>query len=116
MLKRLDKFVRCGEKMKNDVENLQKGQQSPVGYMYDCLCWYCYFTKLDRAGIKEVATALEGKEVPPPEETEDKKCSCLELAAYFEKEADKIGAQMETSRKKFDYGALKQSYKECINI
>lgn len=116
------------KEMEKDVENWQKGQQSTLGYMHDCLCWYCYFTMLDReerkeaatepdrSGTHKVATKLAEKVKTEYEKLENKKCSCLDIAAYFEKEADKIGAQMEASRKKFDYGALKRSYKECINM
>jgi len=100
-----------------DVEDWKKSEQSPLGYMYDCLSWYCYFIKLDKAGIHEVATELAGKEVPESKtEAVGGKCRSLDLAAYFEKEADKIGAEMETSRKKYDYGAVKKSYQECIDI
>lgn len=130
------------KRAEDDVEDWKKGEQSPLGYIYDCLSWYCYFTKLDMDGIHEVATELAGREVQESkaekdeaqeskaaeaplseksagsgkEETAGKKCRSLDLAAYFEKEADKTGAQMEASRKKFDYGALKKSYKECIDI
>ncbi len=137
------------ETAKDDIEDWKKGEQSAMGYMYDCLCWYCYFTKLDSCGTHEVVTELAGKEVPEIEESEcavtrsetlqcempeeremlgtaepDKevpeagtgKCACLELAAYFEREADKIGAQMEASRKRYDYSALKQSYRDCMDI
>lgn len=120
------------ELAEDDTEDWKKGEQSAVGHMYDCLCWYCYFTMLDSAGTHEVATKLAGKEVPEIESagektadneasetesaTDGEKCSCLELAAYFEREADKIGGQMEASRKMYDYGALKQSYMECIGM
>ncbi len=140
---------RAVERAKDDIENWKKGEQSALGYMYDCLCWYCYFTKLDSCGTHEVVTELAGKEVPEIEESEcavtrsetlqcempeesemlgtaepDKevpkegtgKCACLELAAYFEREADKIGAQMEASRKRYDYSALKQSYRDCMDM
>lgn len=99
------------KRAEDDVEDWKESKQSPLGYMYDCLSWYCYFTKLDRQGIREVATELAGREVP-----ESGKCACMALAAYFEEEADKIGAQMEASRKKFDYGVIKKSYRDGINI
>lgn len=103
------------KEMESDVEEWHKGQKTALGYLYDCLCWYCYFTMLDKGGTHEVATELAGK-VKAAQEVESGKCSGLELAAYFEKEADKIGAEMEASRRKFDYKALKQSYEECISM
>lgn len=101
------------ERAEDDIEDWKKGEQSALGYLYDCLCWHCYFTMLDRQGTHEAATVLAGKEVP---ETKTGECSCLELAAFFEKEADRIGAQMEAARKKFDYGAIKDSYLACMKI
>lgn len=121
-------LIAAVKEMEKDVENWQKGQQSALGYMHDCLCWYCYFTMLDREGRKEAATEpdrFETHEVVTKlaekvnteyGKLENEECSCLDIAAYFEKEADKIGVQMEASRKKFDYSALKRSYKECINM
>lgn len=101
------------ERTEDDIKDWKNGEQSALGYLYDCLCWHCYFTMLDEQGTHEVATALAGKEVP---ETKSGECSCMELSAFFETEADRIGTQMEASRKKFDYQALKQSYHECMDI
>lgn len=99
------------ERTERDVRAWKNQNQSALGHLYDCLCWYCYFTRLDRNGIKSVKTNLAVEAVPANSGGE---CDCLLLAAYFEREADKLGAQMEESRKKFDYMALKRSYEECL--
>lgn len=101
------------ERAEEDVRDWKQGKKSATGHLYNCLCWYCYFMLLDRHGTHDVVTELAGKEVL---QSENGKCSCLELAAYFEKEADAIGAQMEAARKKFDYGAIKNSYLACMKI
>lgn len=101
------------EQAEEDVKDWKHGRQSATGHLYNCLCWYCYFVLLDRQGTHAVRIGLEGNEVP---QLENGNCSCLELAAYFEQEADTIGAQMEASRKKFDYGAIKKSYFACMKI
>lgn len=101
------------ERAEGDIEERKNGEYTEFVYLYDCLRWHCYFTRLHRLGIHEVSSKLAGDIVP---ETTEGMCASLELADYFEKEADIIGAQIDFSRKKFDYQLLKETYHTCIQI
>lgn len=107
---------------KDDILDWKKNKQSFLGYIYDCLSWHCYFTLLGKH-IKEDDTVIQdiedvladlAKEIGIEDENAESLISSI--SEFFEKEADKLGAQMSASRKKFDYEALKQSWHECMGI
>ena len=41
--------------------------------------------------------------------------TCLEAAAYFEEQADLLGAQMNQARRRFDYESVKRTHEECFS-
>lgn len=119
---------------------IRKKQESPLDTLYWSLCWHCYFRILDRNGIKTVQISLGGAEDEHTEgkyvedkhaedkHAEDKHAegkektakenlpewSCLDVAEYFKRQADELGAQMDRARKRFDYARVQRMYEECL--
>lgn len=115
----LDADLRSVEKNLEEQESM-----STVRNMENFLCWWCYFTLLDRSGVHEV-------EINIPELTSDEKkengenrqggeapakLSCLAIAKYFEKLADDYGMKFAKARSKFDYQSVKETYRECAGL
>ncbi len=88
-----------------DDRDMREQRETPLDCFYWFLCWHCYFILLDRKGVRSVSIELgeEGKH----------EWSCLDVAQYFERQADIIGEQMDRARKQFRYKEVKHCYKEC---
>ena len=101
-----------------------------VGNMEYALMWWCYFTLLDRSGVREVKIKLPGLNTPDVKTEEDiqaadgeesmkgtenaSKVSTLSVAEYMEKRADEFGALFSKARARFDYKGLKGTYGSCF--
>lgn len=98
--------------VQQDDKDRQEQAQTPLDCLHWDLCWSCYFLLLERSGVSSVQLELGCDE--------DTKCNgerewtCKEAAAYFEQQADIVGAQMDRARKKFGYAQIKQCYLECL--
>lgn len=102
-------YLRIAE---GDDQDAREKREAPVDSMYWALCWYVYFQMLDKNGVKSVRMKL-GNESQPGNENRSE-WTCLDAAAYFERQADAIGAQMDGGRKWFNYGEVKKRYEECF--
>lgn len=115
----------CGEDClsvaEDDDKSTREHRQAPIDSMYWALCWWVYFRILDRNGVKKVRLRLgdgnnaekDGTEAETKRENLPE-WMCLDAAAYFERQADDIGAQMDRGRKWFNYGKVKQRYEACF--
>ncbi|MCI8371190.1 MAG: hypothetical protein HFI75_02105 [Lachnospiraceae bacterium] len=79
-------------------------RDTPLDSLYWSLCWFCFFQLLERNGVEHVHLELD----------EAREWSCKEAAAYFERQADEIGAQMDRARARFGYADRKNGYIACI--
>lgn len=89
----------------------EKEKYSTVVNMRDGLEWYCYFTLLERSGVKEVEIELPGME-----EKENGRVSCKTLQDYMERFADDHGKKFSEARAAFDYESVKKAYLECAGV
>ncbi|MCI8660599.1 MAG: hypothetical protein HFG54_10215 [Lachnospiraceae bacterium] len=99
----LKERLRLAEK---DDQDKREGKETPLDCLYWSLCWYCYFQMLERQGTGTVWMKLG--------EDESREWTCLEVTAYFEKQADLLGEQMDQARKRFEYDRVKRTYEECF--
>lgn len=79
--------------------------ETPLDSLYWSLCWYCYFWLLEEKGEGNVSLSLG--------EESRRDWSCAEASAYFERQADLLGEQMEQARERFHYTEIKRCFKEC---
>lgn len=86
-----------------------KKKHTPYDYMYVCLNWMTYFIRLSHSGVKTVAFSTE--ELLPLLADEAGQYRVPELASYFERIADEIGAKFEESRRGFSYGKRKEFFR-----
>ena len=114
----------------DDDRDAREHKETPLEMLYWALCWHCYFRILDRNGTKTVRIRLGGTEdkFAKDGQAEDKFAEdkekqekenlperlCLDVAEYFERQADELGAQMDRARKRFDYARVKRTYEECL--
>lgn len=138
---RLEERLRLAEQ---DDRDRQEGKETPLDCLYWSLCWYCYFRMLDKRGVKAVWMELgpegqmdqedggeagisgkngnagpegrSGEAFSPRPEKGYRKWACLEVAEYFEKQADVLGGRMDRARKRFDYARVKRTYEECLTF
>lgn len=96
--------LRLAEK---DDRDRREGKETPLDCLYWSLCWYCYFQMLERRGTGTVWMKLG--------EDGSRERTCLEAAAYFEEQADLLGAQMNQARRRFDYESVKRTHEECFS-
>lgn len=82
--------------------------------MEDMLCWMAYFRKLWKTGTANVR--VNGKAFGTLPLDEEGFCGTQELSRWFEKEADRLGADFEKNWKDFTYEPLKESYKICCGL
>lgn len=87
----------------------EKKRIAPYDYMYACLEWMVYFRRLGRSGVATVDFVTE-KSIPLMADDQGR-YSVLDLAAYFEQEADEIGEKFDQSRRQFSYGKRKDFFK-----
>ena len=88
------------------------------------ICWWCYFTLLDRSGVHEVELSLPGLEKADVTIGSDAQTAESEkragkvpsqvVASYMEKRADEFGALFSKARARFDYEGLKDTYRNCF--
>ena len=103
----------------NDREAREK-REAPLDSLYWALCWHCYFRILDRNGVKTVRIRLGGIEDKFAKDKEKQEKEnlperlCLDVAEYFERQADELGAQMDRARKRFDYARVKRTHEACF--
>lgn len=115
-----------------DDRNMGTHRESPLCSIKMALCWYVYFQMLGKNGVKSVQMKLgngnqPGNATQPGDVNQDMdkgkagarnenrfEWTCLNAAAYFERQADAIGAQMDEGRKRFNYGEVKKRYEECF--
>ena len=117
------------EDLEADLRSVEKNLEeqesmSTVRNMENFLCWWCYFTLLDRSGVNEVEINIP--ELISDEKKENgensqggealAKISCLAIAKYFEKLADDYGMKFAKARSKFDYQSVKETYRECAGL
>ena len=107
-----------------DVRDERSGKTAPLlGVLID-LSWYCYFQILDRRGVHSVSlepgegaeycrSGAESMERVKERQSGERQWPCLEVAAYFERQADQLGAQMDRSRKAFGYRRAKRCFEVC---
>lgn len=111
----LDQSLRLAEK---DNRSRQQNRETPLDSLYDALYWDCFFRLLDKSGVHRVKLELDNpldlNNPIPCSQEENSLWACMDAAAYFEQQADEIGAQMDASRRRFQYGLVKQSFRECL--
>lgn len=129
---RTDERLRLAEK---DDRDRREGKRTPLDCLYSSLCWYCYFQMLKEQGTETVWMELGEEEAAGVftytdesevrEEQKDqsnrvesaeagRQWLCLEVAAYFERQADLLGEQMDRARKRFEYAKVKRTHEECF--
>lgn len=98
-----------------ETDNLSRVQhkQVPLVSMYDALYWKYFFQLLDNSGTHTVHLALSSSD--SKSQGEKSLWSCTDVAAYFERQADEMGAQMVASRKHFQYALIKQTFEKCLS-
>lgn len=105
-----DDRLRLAEKNDRDA---REQREAPMDLLYWALCWHCYFRILDRNGTKTVRIQLGGEAGEKEIKTLPERL-CLDVAGYFEHQADELGAQMDRARKRFDYGRVKRTHEACF--
>ncbi len=126
---RLEERLRLAEE---DDRDRREGTETPLDCLYWSLCWHCYFRMLKEQGTETVWMKLEEereakedwnvgdmKEIGKLRKSGDTKEAgrewpCLEVAAYFERQADLLGEQMDRARKRFGYEMVKRTYEDCF--
>ncbi len=137
---RLEDRLRLAEE---DDRDRKKQKAAPLDCLYWSLCWHCYFRLLEKQGTVTVWMKLGEEEGPGGRplatggaEAENRPVAgyrpgerpafrgaaqegrqewpCLQVAGYFEKQADLLGAQMDRARKRFQYKKVKKAYEECF--
>lgn len=98
------------ELAQEDDQEMREQSDVPLNLMDWNLCWYCYFHLLHRHGVEQVEIAIGER----GEKIEKREWRTLDVAAYFEKQADSIGERMDRARKRFDYAGLKGCYRACF--
>lgn len=106
----LDKSLELAE---TDNRSREQHKQVPLESMYEALYWKSFFHLLDNSGVHTVCLALNCS--GPNSQEEKSVWSCIDAAAYFEQQADQIGAQMKASRKRFQYELMKQTFQKCLS-
>ena len=92
-----------------DDRGFRERKETPLDSLYWALCWYGYFKLMDGNGEGSVRLLLGENE-----ENNRRAYTCCEASAYFEQQADLLGAQMVKARKRFDYEGVKRCFEECL--